>query len=39
MKTRIVLSIVMLFSLLGAKAQETVETKIFPTTDYRTAPD
>ena len=31
MKTRIVLSIVMLFSLLGAKAQETVETKIFPT--------
>ena len=31
MKTRISLSIVMLFSLLGAKAQETVETKIFPT--------
>ena len=31
MKTRIILSIVMLFSLLGAKAQETVETKIFPT--------
>ena len=31
MKTRIVLSTVMLFSLLGAKAQETVETKIFPT--------
>ena len=31
MKTRIILSIVMLFSLLGAKAQEAVETKIFPT--------
>ena len=30
MKTRIILSIVMLFSLLGAKAQEAVETKIFP---------
>ena len=31
MKTRIILSIVMLFSLLGAKAQEAVETKKFPT--------
>ena len=31
MKTRIILSIVMLFSLLGVKAQEPVETKIFPT--------
>lgn len=31
MKTRIILSIIMLFSLLGAKAQEAVETKIFPT--------
>ena len=31
MKTRIILSLVMLLTVLSVKAQEPVETKIFPT--------
>jgi hypothetical protein len=31
MKTRIILSLVMLLTVLSVKAQESVETRIFPT--------
>lgn len=31
MRTRIILSLVMLLTVLSVKAQESVETKIFPT--------